>query len=70
MSKLYTTTRVTKETMEEVRKLRAWLELTTGKRFSIDGTIKEMATEFNKATTIPWGEIKRKKARTRPTKED
>lgn len=59
----HTTIKITTETMEEIRRLRAWLELSTGKRYSIEGTIKEMATEFNKAVTIPWEEIREKKTK-------
>ena len=59
MPKKYTTIRISRETMEEIRKLRAWLELSTGERYSVDRTIREMATEFNRATTIPWEEIER-----------
>lgn len=60
MPKIYTTVRLSKETMEQIRILRAWLELSTGKRYSIDETIKRMATEFNKAVTIPFPEQKKK----------
>jgi hypothetical protein len=59
----YTTIRVTTRTMEELRKLRAWLELSSGKRCSIEKTIREMATEFNKAVTIPWGEVSKHRSR-------
>lgn len=67
----HTTLKVTTKTMEELRKLRAWLELSTGKRYSIEGTIKEMAIEFNKAVTIPWGEIdKLEKPKVVPQKKE
>ena len=59
MPKKYKNLRITEETMQELTKLRAWLELTTGKRYSLEATIKEMATEFNKAVSIPWAEVEK-----------
>lgn len=59
-----TSIKVSQETLAELRRFKAWLELSTGRKYSIEKTIREMATEFNKAVTIPWGEIRESKKTT------
>jgi hypothetical protein len=51
--------KVDQETLQELVRFRAWLELSTGRRFSLNATIKEMAGKLNQAVTIPWPEAKK-----------
>jgi hypothetical protein len=58
MSKRWITIKIDEQTREELVRFRAWLEITTGRRLSLNETIKEMATRLNNAVTIPWEALK------------
>ncbi|MEM2265516.1 MAG: hypothetical protein QW687_01605 [Candidatus Hadarchaeales archaeon] len=61
--------KITAETYQEITRLRAWLELSQGVRYSVDKTICEMAKRFMDMVTIPWSAVESPKVGGSPKSE-
>jgi len=55
--KVLVSVKISEETYQLLRKFRAWRELSTGARISLDACIRELCEEFLKVVTIPWEEV-------------